>query len=162
MNAASQVHPESALPSQASGLKYDGGKIRYSLLPAGAVAEVVQVLEFGARKYAPDNWKHVPDARTRYYDASMRHIDAWWNGERLDAETNLPHLAHAVCCLLFLMWFDTQRQLAVSAVHSDAKTTTHFGESAYNCASDTEHEWVLQNGTNDIFCRRCLAPYEKP
>jgi hypothetical protein len=162
MNAASQVHTESALPSQASGVKYDGGKLRYSLLPVGTVAEVVQVLEFGARKYAPDNWKHVPDARTRYYDASMRHIDAWWNGERLDPETNLPHLAHAVCCLLFLMWFDKQRQLAVSAVHSDAKTTTRCGESAYNCASDTEHEWVLQNGTNDIFCRRCLAPYEKP
>ena len=94
------------------GRKDDGTKRRYSLLPSGTVNQVVSVLEYGAIKYAPDNWQKVPNARTRYYDAAMRHIDAWWQGETLDDETQLPHLAHAVCCLLFLIWADSKSESA--------------------------------------------------
>ncbi len=96
------------------GRKDDSAKIRYSLLPVGTVNQVVQVLEFGSKKYADNNWQKVPSARTRYYDAAMRHIDAWWNGELLDLDkgdqkgSHLPHLAHAICCLMFLMWFDSE------------------------------------------------------
>lgn len=90
------------------GRKDDSNKPRYSLLPTGTVNQVVQVMEYGAVKYETNNWQKVPDARTRYYDAAMRHIDDWWNGSTTDAESGLPHLAHAICCLLFLMWFDDQ------------------------------------------------------
>ena len=90
------------------GRKDDSAKIRYSLLPVGAINQVVQVLEFGSKKYADNNWQKVPNARTRYYDAVMRHIDAWWRGEKTDSETGLHHLAHAICCLMFLMWFDNK------------------------------------------------------
>ncbi len=34
-----------------------------------------------------------------------RHIFAWWGGEDKDPETGFSHLAHAGCCLLFLMEF---------------------------------------------------------
>lgn len=88
------------------GKKMDNAKVRASLLPRGVVGAVIRVLEFGASKYSPNNWQHVPDARTRYYDAMHRHIDAWWNGEKIDAESGESHLAHAVCCAMFLMWFD--------------------------------------------------------
>lgn len=88
------------------GRKDDGSKLRYSLLPSGTVNQVVQVLEFGSKKYADNNWQKVDNSRTRYYDAAMRHIDAWFNGDLKDAETGLHHLAHAICCLMFLMWFD--------------------------------------------------------
>lgn len=84
------------------GLKLDTEKDRWDLLPIKAVRGIVQVLTFGARKYAPDNWKHVPDARRRYYAAALRHMAAWWEGEQVDQESGLPHLAHAGCCLLFL------------------------------------------------------------
>ena len=91
------------------GRKYDNNKPRYSLLPMGTINQVVQVLEYGASdKYEVDNWQKIPDARRRFYDAAMRHIDAWWNGEKIDKESKLPHLAHAICCLLFLMWFDNK------------------------------------------------------
>lgn len=89
------------------GKKFDNDKPRWSLVPQGVMDEVIRVLEFGARKYAPDNWKHVVDGETRYYDAAMRHIDAWWKGEQTDPETGKNHLAHAVCCLMFLMWLDS-------------------------------------------------------
>ncbi|MBS0895542.1 hypothetical protein JK211_16200 [Tatumella sp. JGM130] len=86
--------------------KYDAGKWRFSLFPVQAVLRISEVLEFGAKKYAVDNWKTVPDARERYFNAAIRHLTAWWGGERLDEESNLPHLAHAACCLIFLIWID--------------------------------------------------------
>lgn len=91
------------------GVKHDSGKPRFSLLPLKQIETVVAVLEFGARKYAPGNWQKVENPRDRYFDAAMRHVFAWRNGEKLDPETQLPHLAHAVCCLLFLMWGDDQK-----------------------------------------------------
>lgn len=90
------------------GRKDDSAKRRYSLLPKGTVNSVVDVLEFGSKKYADNNWQKVPDAKARYYDAAMRHLDAWFGGELKDSETGLPHLAHAICCLMFLMWFDSE------------------------------------------------------
>lgn len=86
------------------GVKFDQDKPRWSLLPQGVIAAVVRVLTFGAKKYSPDNWKKIEPVR--YEDAAMRHFDAWRNGEKRDPETGESHLAHAVCCLLFLLWFD--------------------------------------------------------
>ena len=91
---------------ESQGRKDDSAKRRYSLLPKGTVNSVVDVLEFGSKKYADNNWQKVPNAKNRYYDAALRHIDAWFSGEIKDSETGLPHLAHAICCLMFLMWFD--------------------------------------------------------
>jgi hypothetical protein len=91
------------------GQKHDQSKPRYSLIPSGSLEAIIGVLEYGARKYAPDNWKHVENARERYYNASMWHIQAWWSGEQNDPETNLPHLAHAACSLMFLMWLDGEQ-----------------------------------------------------
>ena len=88
------------------GIKYDSQKRRYSLLPSGVVNDVVDVLEFGARKYAIDNWKHVDNGDVRYYDAALRHIDSWYSGETHDVDSNQHHLAHAICCLMFLLWKD--------------------------------------------------------
>ena len=40
----------------------------------------------------------------------MRHISAWLGNETNDPDSGLPHLAHAVCCLLYLIWFDSQEK----------------------------------------------------
>ena len=91
-----------------SGMKFDSNKPRHSLLPKGAVNSVIEVLEFGAKKYSADNWQEVDNAKERYYNAAMRHIDSWWNGEKCDPETGIHHLAHAATNLFFLMWFDNK------------------------------------------------------
>lgn len=90
------------------GRKDDAAKPRWSLIPWAQLAQVVEVLEHGARKYGDFNWRRVPLASDRYFDAAMRHLVAWRHGERLDPESGLPHLAHAICCLLFMMWFDDE------------------------------------------------------
>lgn len=84
------------------GRKLDDGKAGWNLIPWSALREVVAVLDYGAQKYAPDNWRKVPDARRRYHNAAMRHLVASFEGEVVDQESGLPHLAHAACCLLFL------------------------------------------------------------
>lgn len=91
------------------GVKFDNEKPRWSLLPFEALSEVVDVLTSGAKKYAPDNWKHVPNAEERYVDAAMRHFTAWIAGEKKDPETGKSHLAHVMCCVLFLMWFEKKK-----------------------------------------------------
>jgi hypothetical protein len=88
------------------GRKDDNGKPRWDLLPLEAVGQVVDVLTFGEQKYAPDGWRHVPSPRRRYYAAAMRHLVAWWLGSPTDPESGLPHLAHAACCILFLLETD--------------------------------------------------------
>ena len=89
------------------GIKFDSGKLRWSLLPYDALADVVRVLMHGAAKYEDFNWQHVVSedgGKARYFDALQRHLIAWWNGEINDPEDGLSHLAHATCCLLFLLW----------------------------------------------------------
>lgn len=86
------------------GVKADGGKVRPTLLFKSmpyAVSQVIEVLEIGARKYSPDNWKKVENAR--YHDALLRHLLAYMQGEKLDPETDKEHLVHLVCCALFLI-----------------------------------------------------------
>lgn len=88
-----------------TGVKFDQKKDRWDLLPISEIRKVVKVLTYGADKYPEaDNWKRVPDHRNRYFAAAMRHITAWYDGEALDPDTGYSHLAHAICCLLFLMW----------------------------------------------------------
>lgn len=88
------------------GRKFDGNKLEYGLIPPLALKEMVRVLTFGAQKYERDNWKVVPDSKRRYFDALQRHLWAWKEGEKLDPESNIHHLAHAACCLFFLYEHD--------------------------------------------------------
>ncbi len=90
------------------GRKFDGGKLQYGLVPPLALKATVEILTFGAEKYEPDNWKFVPDSKRRYFDAMQRHLWAWKEGEITDPESGKHHLAHAMCCLMFLYEHDVK------------------------------------------------------
>jgi hypothetical protein len=94
-----------------AGRKFDGGKLEYGLLPPLALEEVVKVLTFGAQKYDRDNWQKVPDSKRRYFDALQRHVWVWKRGEQFDTESGIHHLAHAMCCLMFLYEHDIMYSL---------------------------------------------------
>lgn len=85
-----------------SAVKYDNGKLPWSLLPVEAVEQVVAVLQNGAEKYGRHNWRLGMDW-CRVYDAADRHLKAWLRGETINADSGLNHLAHAACNLLFLL-----------------------------------------------------------
>ena len=89
-----------------TGIKYDTDKVRWELMPWSELEQVAKVMAYGAEKYDADNWKHLGGARPRYFAAALRHLFAWWRGETDDPESGLPHLAHAACNVLFLLWFE--------------------------------------------------------
>ncbi len=81
--------------------KYDQEKPRVELLPFRVLEDVAEVLTYGADKYDDHNWRKGT-AWTRLYGAALRHLFAWSEGETVDPESGLPHLAHALCCVMFL------------------------------------------------------------
>lgn len=85
------------------GVKHDADKPMYNLIPAHALDEVAKVLTFGAKKYSPDNWKHVDNPQERYFAAAQRHLWAVKRNEELDKESGLDHIAHAITCLMFML-----------------------------------------------------------
>ena len=94
-------------PVLTTAVKYDSGKRDWSLLPWATLEEVIKVLEFGAGKYNPWNWAENGGFKySRLFNSSMRHMIAWfWHHEDLDPETNISHLAHLACNVLFLLHY---------------------------------------------------------
>lgn len=83
-----------------------GVRARYELVPHGAERAVAAALTFGAEKHGATAWRHVPEARERYYAAARRHLDAWRDGVVADEESGLSHLAHAGACVAILIGLD--------------------------------------------------------
>lgn len=68
------------------------------------------MLTIGAKKYEIDNWKYVPNGDIRYKNAALRHLNSYLKGEHKDPETGENHLAHAICCLMFMLDADESGQ----------------------------------------------------
>jgi hypothetical protein len=94
-----------------AGFKDRKDKLRYGLMPFGALDEVVKVLGYGAQKpgYSDNNWQRVEGAEELYAEAAVRHLSKLMQGETRDAESGLLHAAHAACNLLFAIWFQLKR-----------------------------------------------------
>jgi hypothetical protein len=72
-------------------------------VPVAPLFMVGDVMRLGCRKYGLTNWRHDPISASVYYNAAMRHILSWWDGQDSDLESGQSHLAHAVACLMILM-----------------------------------------------------------
>ena len=91
--------------SGGGAMKFDGDKLPVNLLSTEALNQTAAVLKFGADKYHAHNWRDG-FAWSRPLAAAMRHIMAFNDGEDLDPESGLSHLAHAACCIMFLLEFE--------------------------------------------------------
>lgn len=82
-------------PKDALGIK----KAPLSTLPTGPMYEVALAMLEGARKYGRHNYRVMGVKASVYYDATMGHLTAWWEGEDVDPASGLHHLAKAMACL---------------------------------------------------------------
>lgn len=116
-------------------------KTRFDLIPFESIGEIADVLAFGADKYEANNWCRGTNWG-RYFSALCRHIFAWWRGEDRDKETGCSHLAHAGCCLIFLMEYQrNQWGTDDRFTGPDGQVfTKHDGMMTKWCDSDGCHE----------------------
>ncbi len=84
------------------GVKHDQGKPDLSMISQLLMESVAEVRVFGAKKYSRNNWRKG-FKYTRSIAAALRHIMAFNEGQDLDPESGLSHIAHAVCCLEHLL-----------------------------------------------------------
>lgn len=86
-----------------------------STVPGPVMMEVANSMLEGALKYGRHNYRAVGVRASVYYDAFMRHMVAWWEGEDEDPETcdlddngkpiqgtGVSHVIKAITCLVVL------------------------------------------------------------
>ncbi len=91
------------LKEDSKALRYNNGKRKWSLVHFKALEPMVEVLEFGAEKYAPWNWRKGL-SWSGIIDSTMRHLIAFKEGEDLDPESEKPHVGHLLANLMFLSY----------------------------------------------------------
>lgn len=57
----------------------------------------------GMLKYGRSNWRFAGVRASIYVDALHRHMNKWFEGEDVDPDSGLPHLAHALACLAIIV-----------------------------------------------------------
>jgi hypothetical protein len=82
-------------------LRYNQGKLQWSLVDFKSLEGLVQVLEMGAKKYDKHNWKKGMPI-TQVSESLMRHLFAFLNGENTDSESGLSHISHVLCNAMFI------------------------------------------------------------
>jgi hypothetical protein len=82
-------------PKDAVGIR----KAPMSAVPAQPLLELGLAMMEGARKYGRHNYRIAGVRASVYYDAALRHLMAWWEGEDIDPDSGLPHLVKAMACL---------------------------------------------------------------
>lgn len=73
-----------------------------SCVPAQVLMELGLAMYEGAHKYGRYNFRETEVRASIYYDAAMRHLMAWWEGEDLDEDSGLPHVVKAITSLVVL------------------------------------------------------------
>ena len=90
-------------PTEDQGLRYNNGKLKWSLVSWAALTPMVEVLMFGAKKYASFNWcKGLK--YTEISESLQRHLNAFMEGEDNDPESKLSHIGHILCNAMFLSY----------------------------------------------------------
>lgn len=77
-------------------------KVPLSTVSAVVIAEMGLGMLEGARKYGRHNYRVSGIRASVYYDAVLRHLMAWWEGEDNDKDSGLPHIVKALSALSVL------------------------------------------------------------
>ena len=85
-------------PKDAIGSK----KVPMSVVSAPVMMEIALAMMEGARKYGAHNYRVAGVRASVYYDACMRHLMAWHEGENIDIDSGLSHISKALGCLTVL------------------------------------------------------------
>ena len=85
-------------PKEALGIR----KIPLHTIPCEVLMELGLAMMEGGRKYGTHNYRDMGVRMSTYYDASLRHIMAWWEGEDIDPDSGLHHIIKAAACIFVI------------------------------------------------------------
>ena len=120
------TYNEIKTPKEAGGgIKYDTGKLDWSLLPWDVIETAINRFTVGASKYERDSWKLLNNGKQRYEAAMLRHFNHYKQGNRWDNDPAFEghpstHLQAALWNMMCLVWFELQD---IKAEASDKPTT---------------------------------------
>lgn len=77
-------------------------KAPMSTVSAPVVAEIGVAMLEGALKYGRHNYRAVGIRASVYYDATLRHLMSWWEGEDIDPDSGMSHITKALASLVVL------------------------------------------------------------
>lgn len=78
-------------------------KVPMHLWPETATVLGAMGLLDGALKYGRSNYRAIGVRASIYYDAARRHLTKWFEGQDIDPDSGLPHLAHALASLAIVI-----------------------------------------------------------
>lgn len=96
---------KSIMEHKERALRYNEGKLKWSMVHFKSLSPMVRVLMYGEKKYARDNWKKGLN-RKEILDSMMRHLTALIDGEEFDPESQEHHIGHIMCNCLFYSYFN--------------------------------------------------------
>jgi hypothetical protein len=85
-------------PKDAIGVR----KAPISTVPGNVIAELGVAMLEGASKYGRHNYRATGVRASVYYDAAMRHLIAWWEGEDIDPDSGVSHITKLLACMTVL------------------------------------------------------------
>lgn len=90
--------------SEAVAMHFSANKVGVDQIPAECLILLGEVFSYGEKKYARDNWKKGMPWH-ELYGSALRHLYAFWQGQHIDNESGLPHLAHAMWNIEALLYY---------------------------------------------------------
>jgi uncharacterized protein YuzB (UPF0349 family) len=84
-------------------LRYNQGKVQWSLVDYKSIEPMVRVLEYGCLKYSKNNWKKGMPA-SQIIESMLRHTFKLLEGELVDPESGIEHVGHIQCNAMFLAY----------------------------------------------------------
>lgn len=85
-------------PKDAIGAK----KPPLSTIPCPVLFEIANAMLEGACKYRRHNYRISGVRMSVYYDAAMRHLMRWWEGEDIDPDSGVHHISKAIAGLVII------------------------------------------------------------
>lgn len=80
-------------------------------IPPVALLHLGGAMADGEAKYGLMNWRQKRVSASVYYDAAMRHLLAWWDGEDSASDSGCHHLAHVMACMSILLDAEANKTL---------------------------------------------------
>jgi len=114
-------------------LRYDTGKLDWTLLDFQSLEPAVKVMTYGAKKYTitspdgsvvdgRDNWKNKCEDPKQHLRCAFRHLIAIANGQDIDPESGELHSGHVICNMMMLNYH--YKPVAEKETEPDKKSPT--------------------------------------